>query len=559
MTWKRPAVVAGVLALAGLTWNLSGYALLEPDEGRNAEVMREMAVGGPWWLPRLNGLPYVDKPLVHFTAGATAVRLLGATETAARLPSLLFTLGTVVLAGALARRMMDRAAGWHAAIITAATPFTLAYARTVIFDAALTFCVTAALAAFYLAVDAAERGARAGPWSAAGWAAVALGILTKGPVMLVFPLLVALPYAAWRRRPGTVTDPRGLLVLLALVLPWAFAVTTVVPDYTRYVLVVETAQRVGSDVLGRTEPWWYFVPILLGAALPWSVILPQAVPDGVRALRARRLDPRVVFMVLWIVVPLLFFSISRSKRPQYVLPLIPPVALLVSLWWHQRGGRLAGVRAGGIVLAAAGLTLLLISPRLAGWLDTRPAVGAAIGPAAVRLGVVMALAGAAAALLSRRGTWALPALVLPVAVIPFVSMQLMHAIGDDRSSRAVAEAVRPFLTAQTEVVAIGTYPLSLPFYLERTFTLATPDARELTSNYIVRRHAWLRDRPGSPLRPPDWWREALATCGRPRVFIVGTDNEAVREHLAASLAVLVVTRKYAMYGPCGGGLLARHP
>ncbi|HEX9631543.1 MAG TPA: glycosyltransferase family 39 protein [Gemmatimonadales bacterium] len=559
MAWRRPALVAGVLALAGLTWNLGGYALLEPDEGRNAEVMREMAGGGSWWLPRLNGLPYVDKPFVHFAAGAAAVRAFGANETAARLPSLLFTLGTLLVVGGFARRTIGADAGWHAAVVTAATPFTLAYARTVIFDATLTFFVTAALAAFYLAVDAAERGGPAGRWSLWGWAAVALGVLTKGPVALAVPVLVALPYAAWRRRLGSVLDPRGLLVLLALVLPWLFAMTAVVPDFLRYVLFVETAQRMGTDVLGRTEPWWYFLPVLIGAALPWSLLLPAALPDAVRALRERRLDPRVVFAVLWMVLPLLLFSLSRSKRPQYVLPLLPPMALLVALWWRTRPDRLAGARVAGAAVALLGLGLVALAPVVPGWFDTRTAVSDAIAPTALRLGVVAAVGGAAAVVAAARGAWALPALVLPVAAIPFVSTTLMDAIGEDRSSRAVALAVRPFLTAETEVVAIGTYPLSLPFYLGRTLVLVTTDGRELTSNYIVRRHERLRRLPGSTLRPPDWWAGALAACDRPRVFVVPTAATDTRERLAGSLAVLGVTRKFAMYGPCGGGLLARGP
>lgn len=551
--------MAGVLALAGLSWNLGGYALLEPDEGRNAEVMREMAADGPWWLPRLNGLPYVDKPVVHFAAGAAALGAFGSTEAAARLPSLLFTLGTLVVVGGFARRTMDREAGWVAAVVTAATPFTLAYARTVILDATLTFFVTAALAAFYLAVDAAERGGPAGRWSLGGWAAVALGVLTKGPVALAFPLLVALPYAAWRRRPGAVLDPRGLLLLLAIVLPWVFAMTTVVPDFLGYVLFVETAQRMGTDALGRSEPWWYFLPILLGAALPWSFLLPGTLRDAVRALRERRLDPRAVFAALWIVLPLVLFSLSRSKRPQYVLPLIPPMALLVALWWRRRPERLAGARVAGVAVAALGVALVALAPVAPAWFDTRDAVRAAIGPTAVLLGTIATVGGAAATVVAARGAWALPALVLPVAAIPFVSTTLMDAIGEDRSSRAVALAVRPFLTAETEVVAVHTYPLSLPFYLDRTLVLVTEDGRELTSNYVVRRHERLRRLPGSPLRSPVWWEAALAACNRPRVFVVPTEASAAHERLASSLPLLGITRKFAMYGPCGGGLLARDP
>jgi hypothetical protein len=520
--------------------------------------MREMVAEGPWWLPRLNGVPYVDKPVVYFAAGAAAVRAFGATETAARLPSLLFTLGTLVAVGGFARRTIGREAGWQVAIVTAATPFTLAYARTVIFDAALTFFVTAALVAFYLAVDASGRRMAAGRWSLAGWAAVALGVLTKGPVALVFPLLVALPYAAWRRRLGIVLDPRGLLVLLALVLPWVFAMTTVVPDFVPYVLLVETAQRMGTDALGRTEPWWYFLPIVIGAALPWSLLLPQALPAAVRALRERRPDPRAVFAHsgsaaagVLLALPLQAAAIRPATAPPHGTPRRAVVAPAAGA--SERHSRRRD-RAGG-----AGRDPPGHRPAAAG-VGRHPGRGERRHrPTAVRLRAVALVGGAVAALAATRGPWALPALVLPVAAIPFVSTTLMDAIGDDRSSRAVAVAVRPFLTDRTEVVAIGVYPLSLPFYLDRTLTLVTEDGHELTSNYVVRRHEVLRQLPGSTLRPPDWWEGALAACDRPRVFVVPTDASRLRDRVASSLAILAVTRKFAMYGPCGGGLLARNP
>jgi 4-amino-4-deoxy-L-arabinose transferase-like glycosyltransferase len=267
-------------------------------------------------------------------------------------------------------------------------------------------------------------------------------------------------------------------------------------------------------------------------------------------VRARRLDPRVIYGVLWILLPLLLFSLSRSKRPQYLLPLIPPVGLLVAFWWSQYRDRLVGARLAGAGLMVLGGTLLVLAPVIPGWFDTRSAVGGAIGPTAVRLGIVTLASGMAAVFLARRGTWALPALVLPVAAIPFVSMTLMDRIGEDRSSRAAAAAVRPFLTAESEIIAVATYPLSLPFYLGRTLTLATADGHELTSNYIVRRHERLRALAGSTLRPP-------ATCDRPRLFVVPVDRRDVRDRLESSLALLAMTRKFAIYGPCGGGMLAR--
>jgi len=555
----RPAVVvAAALILLGLAWDLGGYALLEPDEGRNAEVMRELGREAPWWLPQLNRLPYVDKPIVHFALGAASLRLLGTTETAARLPSLLATLGTLAVLWGFARRIAGRRAAWHAAVVTAATPLTLAYARTVIFDATLTLFVTAAIVAFALGVEESVEGRSHDRWSLTGWAAIALGVLTKGPVALALPLLVSIPWAAWRRRIGVVLDPAGLLLALVLVLPWVFAISTVVPDFLRYVLFVETAQRVGSDVLGRTEPWWYFLPVLAAGVLPWTFLLTAAVPEGIRALRARRADARVVLGLLWIVLPLLLFSLSRSKRPQYVLPLVPAVGLLVALWWERRGDH-AGARVGGAFLALFGLLLVVLAPQIAGWIRTRPEVALHIVPTARWLGAIAGIAGLGVLALGARSPWTVPALVLPVTAIPVLAMPLMRAVGVDRSSREVAAALRPVLGAQTEVVAIATYPLSLPFYLNRPLTLVTSDAHELTSNYITRHHQALRRRPGSLLRFPDWWEVALASCERSRIFVVPMDSTGLQQRLATAMPVRAVSRKYAVYGPCGLGALARDP
>jgi len=408
-------------------------------------------------------------------------------------------------------------------------------------------------------VEDSEPGSSAPRWSYAAWGAIGLGVLTKGPVALAVPLLAAVPFAAWRKRLSSVLDPGGMLILLALVLPWVFAVTSRVPDFARYVLLVETAQRVGSDALGRSEPWWYFLPILLGAALPWTIVLASGLPDLWRSARARQIDPRVVFALLWVAAPLVLFSLSRAKRPQYVLPLIPPLALLIALWWHRLGGRLAGARAAGVALTVIGGGLLLLARAMPGWFTASADVAALIGPTAIRLGVVALAGGLGAVLLATRGSWALPALVLPVAAIPIVAMPLMRAVGEDRSSRSAADALKFVLTAQTEVVGVQAFPLSLPFYLGRTLTLATADGRELTSNYVVRHQAALRRAPGSPLRPADWWREALAVCDRPRVFIVPADRPDLRAPLAEALPLVAESRKFAAYGPCGGGALALAP
>ncbi len=574
------------LLAAAFGFGVGSYPLLDPDEGRNAEVAREMAASNDYVLPRLNGVPYVDKPVLYFAAGALTMELLGPTPGAARLPSLLFTIATIALVAWFAHRTLGRDAAWVAALATAATPFTLAYARTVIFDSALTFFAVAAIVAFYVAAQAAtarhpdeivsppgsrtaDSGWRGGggedsaaAWCAAAWAAMGLGVLTKGPIALALPLLVALPYVAWRRAWRALADPVAVLLFAAIVLPWLFAVSREVPGFLQYALVTETAARLTTDALGRSGPLWYFLVILPAAALPWSAVALGAAHTLGRSVGAtgRRLttprDPLVVYLALWIVMPLVFFTLSQSKRPQYILPLMPAVGLFVAATWRRAANRLPGVRAAAVTLAGLGAAFLIGDRAIPDLVPATPAVAAAIPATARALGVVCLAAGIAAWLAARTAPVALLALSLPVAAIPFVSLSLMREIGRDRSAVEIAAAVEAAAAPGTEVIGVRAFPPSLPFYLRRPIVLASADGSELTSNYVSRHYDRLASA-AETLQPADWWRSVLLPCRRPRVFVVRADDHESRRILAGRLGLLAETRKYAAYGPCVLADLAR--
>jgi 4-amino-4-deoxy-L-arabinose transferase-like glycosyltransferase len=546
----------GLVVAAGLVYNLDGYPLLDPDEGRNAEVAREMAATNDYVLPHLNGLPYVDKPALYFAVGGIAMEALGPSALAARLPSLAFTAVTLLVAALFARTLFGPDAAWTATIATAATPFTLAYSRTVIFDSALTLWVVLAVAACYLAVE--DNGNRAPWYRALAWIALGLGVLTKGPIALGLPLMVALPYALWRRRAKALADPISILLFLAIVLPWVSAISREVPGYLEYVFVTETAGRLTTTALKRTGPAWYFLAILPAAVFPWSIVL---IAGGWQRWRASakladRADRRMILLLLWIVVPLIFFTLSQSKRPQYVLPLVPAAGLFVAAIWTGARDRLPGVRSAALGLALMGVFFLLASTRISGWVPASPAVASAIPGTAIVLGLSCCVAAVVAWCGAAHRGMSLLALSLPVATIPFSSAGLMGAIGRDRSAEDLAIAIRHAAGEEAEIVGVQAFPPSLPFYADRTITLSTADGSELTSNYLVRDiEAW-KDAPGTTLRDRDWWREAVTNCTRSRVFVVGRDDTSSMAFLAGALPMIVSTRKYVAYGPCGRGRLA---
>ncbi|HYC58568.1 MAG TPA: glycosyltransferase family 39 protein [Thermoanaerobaculia bacterium] len=484
-------LAVGVIALA---IHLGGVPLMDADEGRNAEVAREMADTNDYVMPRLNGLPYLDKPVVYFAAEAAAMEVLGPTELAARLPAYLFTIATALV-------LLWYSRSFVAAIIFLSMPLVVAFARTVIFDSALMFFTTVALATFHRAIE--ERNKR---WSMVAWAAMGFAMITKGPVAFVLVLFVVIPYAMWRKALRVVFPILGLLLFLAVTLPWVWGVSQVVPEFLRYVLVTETAARMATDELKRTGPPWYFVPYLLAGALPWSIV---AIASW---KKFRKPDPATVYWLLAFAIPLLFFSISQSKRPQYILPLMPAIALLLARVWDE-----ARTRAAAIVLAVFGL-FFLVGSFFAQRTRLKPELMAVVDETAIALGAVLAIAGGVA-LFAKRREFVLIALTLPAFALPIAAHSMMHAIAERRSTKSFVAELAPHLTPATQIIGVEAFTGSMMFYLRRPITLVTSDASELTSNYLMRRYERFTSNPASPLRTLPYFEQSLAATN-PRVYIV---------------------------------------
>src|SRR5438034_838855 len=539
-------LLAAVLALA---FNLGGYPLFDPDEGRNAEVAREMAATNDYVLPHLDGLPYLDKPIVYFAAAAATMEVLGPTETAARLPAYLFTLATLVIVWWFGARRWGRDAGWLAALALATMPLVLAYARTTIMDSALAFCTTLAILAF-----SDERPVLA-------WAAMGLGAITKGPVAILVPLITLIPYSLITGRSVRRLFPlAGLAVFAVVALPWFLAVSNRIPEFPHYVFVRETFERVTTRSFHRTAPFWYYLPIVPVAAFPWVVPALGGARHWRWAWLARRVNPQAqeaIFLACWVLAPLLFFSLNQSKLPQYVLPLMPAFALAAARGLDRGigvGGRTYAVIAGLLGIALVSLTIWLPAP-----ISLTPAERAAIPQTALALGIAL-LISAALVWYAGRVERPRPALVvmgyaLTVMAVPIVSGQLLAAVGEDRSSAAIARViqnVRPTVkgVADVEVVGVSAFPTSLPFYLRRQVLLATATARELTSNFVIDYQEQFRQGSASPLRPANYWRDRARDCPRPAVFVARANDARVRAQLDSVLPLLAVEGKYAAYGPC---------
>lgn len=533
------SVLLAAAALA-LAWNLGGHRFLDPDEGRNAEVAREMAATNDYVVPHLDGLPYLDKPVLYFAAAAVTMEALGPGETAARLPALLATLATIVLVVWFARRRWGNAAGWVAGLALATMPMVAAYARTTIFDSTLSLFTTAAIVCFVV-----ERPVLA-------WAAIGAGGLTKGPIAILIPLAALIPYVLLTGLPLRRLFPwRGLLAFALVALPWFFAVTARIPEFPHYAFVRETFERVTTRGFHRTAPFWYYLPILPVAAFPWIVpALSRLRAGGVRwTWLARKVNVNAhepLLLATWVLGPLAFFTLNQSKLPQYVLPLMPAFALAAarSLTRDAVSSGWKTYVACAVAFSAALGSVTLWLPRS---IPLTPSEQAAIPFAARALAVVLLASAALVAWGARRASLDLTATgyAIVVMALPFAVTGLLRAVGDDRSAYGLATAVRD----RGAIVAVAAYPPSLPFYLGRPVPVATAHARELTSNFIADYADHYRTVSGSPLLPADAWRDRLARCPEPTVFVTRAGDRDARATLS-SLPLLFADGHYAAYGPC---------
>lgn len=480
--WAMP------LAMAVLT---GPVPLLEPSEARYAEISREMLYSGDWLTPRLNGFKHLHKPPLTYWVTAISMKLFGVNEWGARLPMLFSSLAVVALTFGLARSIFGRAAALlSAAALSSFTGF-LVLSRMLATDAYLLLFVTAALLCAWMALVG-----RSGKWIVGFWICAALGILTKGPLGLLLPLVPAVATGLFfRRRASFRGDSRPLrwswhlggVVLAALIaVPWYVALCRVTPAALPYLL----GKAAGPLVLSRGMhggPPSFYIPVLLGGLLPWSLLLPQAFvrlfnptrggwqasdhegPDHGR----ERLRAAALFLTTASLGWIGFFSVIPAKLPAYILPCLVPLAIIIgpvlihALEGERRG--IIGLHLSLALLAAVtlGLGYWLRADRAAYVLDL--ARGHLV-PVAVA-GALLSVGGWLALYHRRQAVTILCLLLAPASVYLIAAHALSTTPGTHNCPRALVAAALEESPHAADIICLRIYLRSLTFYTGRRVVL----------------------------------------------------------------------------------------
>ena len=487
---RRYALQIGALSwvLLGLFWFLSIGAppLSNPEEGRYAEIPREMLVSGDWVTPRLDGIKYFEKPPLQYWASAVAEKLVGPSAWAARAWSALCGFLGLMLTRGLARRLYGERASGFAVVVQASSLLYVGLSRITTLDMSLCFTLQMTLAALaLLAHRPSERDVSAPtldprPLAALLAIGVALAMLAKGLIGILIPGAVGALYMLIYRDPQLLLRARLHWTLAALVLiasPWFILVSLRTAQFAHFFFVFEHFQRFltvkGHD---RYHSAWYFVPVLAGGIMPWLSLLPRTLLE---AARAARREPATGLLLIWAVFVFAFFSASQSKLVPYILPMIPALSALMGRTLSRLTPRRLAAHLIGLAVLAALVALAVLgvvalahagAPRPRAWMALASSASIALLVAAL---LVQALGAAVGSLFAHRGRSLRGAAAAGLGALLFAQCAVLGSsrLPREQENTQLAVQLQPLIGRYRHFYCVNLYLQTIPFYLQRTCTL----------------------------------------------------------------------------------------
>ena len=468
-----------ILIISLFTIGLGDRPYSVPSESRYIEIGREMAESGDFVTPRLDYVKYFEKPALFYWVQAINTKLFGVSPFISRIPTALFAASLCLLTYFLADMLYGGLAGWLSAAILATSLYMFALSRIVLLDVPESVFMVASLIFFLHAITKNEKSIYF------AYIAAACAVLTKGLIGIVLPAAVVFIWLLLTKKWKILTKIRlisGTILFLLMVLPWHILVASKNPEFNHFYFIHEHFERYLTPEAGRGKPIWFFSVTLLAGLFPWISFAPQAI---VSFWKERKSDGNQLFLVIWILFILIFFSLSHSQLFPYILPIFPPIAVIIAKYlldaWENKPIKYFGV---GVFFMLIALAVMSVLPSiLTQTLDPASKVMLAIkqgkdAVATLSIAALISAGGLLVAYIQGQKKHIIITLLIVAATIAQLGDQVAASYNND-STKEFSYIIKQLHKDGDEVISYRSYYQDLPLYLARKVTVVEWDGTEL--------------------------------------------------------------------------------